>query len=289
VSRTRPVVRSFVPMPRPTVQEELAQLGVAEVRTRYAEREPTRAEWEALQADPRAGVQAVVGRIRTARQREASESRRLHERTSYERELWEKGLVLIAGCDEAGVSPLAGPVVAAAAILRKDDLIRGVDDSKKLSPEQRDELAIEIKARAVAWAVGLSTHLEIDTINIYQASLQAMRRALEGLSVRPEHVLLDARRVKEYPVPQTPIIKGDTLSITIGAASILAKTSRDRMLVALDGEYPGYGFAIHKGYPVAAHVEALMRLGPCPVHRRSFAPVRAAMGDAPKQGNLFGK
>lgn len=274
-------------MSRRTVEEELSQLGVAEVRARFADREPTRAEWDALQADGRAGVKAVVERILSLRRREAAESRRLFERTSYERELWDQGFVHVAGCDEAGMSPLAGPVVAAACILRRDDPIRHVNDSKQLSPGQRAELAIEIKARAVTWAVGVTTHTEIDAINIYQAGLLAMRRALEGLSPRPHHVLLDARRVPGFDVPQTPIIRGDTLSLTIGAASILAKTTRDGMLVELDAKYPGYGFAVHKGYPVAAHVEALRRLGPCEVHRKTFAPVREAMAGAPQQRDLF--
>lgn len=274
-------------MARTTIEEDLSAASVDEVRARFAAREPTRAEWEALQTDRRAGVRAIVTRIENGRKREAAESRRLHLRTKYERELWEQGLVHIAGCDEAGMSPLAGPVVAAAAILRRDDLVRGVDDSKKLSPEERDELAAEIKARAVAWAVGICTHAEIDAMNIYRAGLLAMRRALEGLSIRPDHVLMDARRVPEFTVPQTPIIKGDALSITIGAASILAKTSRDRMMVELDAQYPGYGFSAHKGYPVASHVEALRKLGPCEVHRRTFAPVREVIDGGPRQRSLF--
>jgi len=274
-------------MSRPTIEEELGALGVGEVRARFQGREPTRAEWEALKTDGRAGVQALVRRIETTRKREAEESRRLHLRTSYERELWEQGLVFVAGCDEAGMSPLAGPVVAAAAILRRDDLIRGVDDSKKLSPEAREALAEEIKARAVAWAVGFASHQEIDTINIYRAGLLAMRRALEGLSTRPDHVLMDARKVPEFAVPQTPIIKGDALSITIGAASILAKTSRDRHMKELDLRHPGYGFALHKGYPVSAHVEALRKLGPCEVHRRTFAPVREVIEGGPRQPRLL--
>jgi ribonuclease HII len=129
---------------------------------------------------------------------------------------------------------------------------------------------------------------EIDQINIYRAGLLAMRRALEGLSPRPQHVLLDARKVPEFLVPQTPIIKGDALSLTIGAASIIAKTHRDGLLAELDRRYPGYGFAVHKGYPVTAHVEALRRLGPCPEHRRSFAPVREVIEGGPRQRELFG-
>lgn len=275
-------------MSRP-LAEELAHLSVVEVRARFDGREPTRAEWDALKADGRAGVRAVVERIEHARKKEAAESRRLHTRQKFERELWERGLTLVAGCDEAGVSPLAGPVVAGAVILKVDDRIRGVDDSKVLDRETRERLAVEIRLRAVCWAVGVVGPEEIDALNIYRASLLAMRRALEGLSCRPEHVLLDARRVPEFVVPQTPIIKGDALSHTIGAASILAKTHRDGLLVALDAEFPGYGFAVHKGYPVPAHFEALRRLGPCAIHRRSFAPVREAMAGAAHQGELFAR
>jgi ribonuclease HII len=270
-----------------TIEDQLTHTSIREVRERFATREPTRAEWDALQADPRAGVRAVVESIQSRRKREAAESRRLTTRLRYENALWEQGLELVAGCDEAGMSPLAGPVVAGAVILRKNDRIRHVDDSKVLSAKVREELAQEIRERAVCWAVGLTGPAEIDQINIYRAGLLAMRRALEGLSVRPQHVLMDARRVPEFLVPQTPIIKGDALSMTIGAASILAKTHRDGLLRELDLKYPGYGFAEHKGYPVASHVDALRRLGPCPEHRRSFAPVREALGETPRQQELF--
>jgi ribonuclease HII len=269
------------------VREELASLGVGELRARFADREPTRAEWEALQADPRSGAVAVVRTIEKRRKREAAESRRLYQRLKYERALWESGLELVAGCDEAGMGPLAGPVVAAAVNLRKEERIREVDDSKALTAEVREELAEDIRARAVSWAIGLATPAEIDSLNIKRAGLLAMLRALRGLSPQPQHCLMDAFRVKEFAVPQTPIIKGDSLSLTIGAASILAKTHRDGLLVELDQRYPGYGFSVHKGYGVATHLEALRRLGPCPEHRRSFAPVREALDGGPRQSDLF--
>ena len=145
----------------------------------------------------------------------------------------------------------------------------------------RDRLALEIKATAVAWSVGFAGVEEIDTINIYWAGLLAMRRAIEGLSVAPEHVLLDARRLKELPIPQQPIVKGDCKSLTIAAASILAKTARDALMHKLDAEHPGYGFSKHKGYPVREHLAALQRLGASPIHRRSFAPVRCVLGLPP--------
>jgi ribonuclease HII len=275
------------PMPRPRAADELASLTVPDLRARFAGREPTRAEWEALKADPRGGVRELVERIQGGRKEEARESRRLTERLRFERELWAQGLERVAGCDEAGVSPLAGPVVAGAVIFRPEERIRWVDDSKVLDAKTREALAEEIRARAVAWAVGVVSPQEIDALNIYRAGLLAMRRALEGLSPAPQHVLLDARRVPEFPVPQTKIIRGDALSLAIGAASILAKTHRDRLMCELDLAHPGYGFAAHKGYPVAAHFEALRRLGPCEIHRRSFAPVREAL-EGRRQGELFG-
>jgi ribonuclease HII len=270
-----------------SMRDELEALSIAEVRARFADREPTRTEWSALQEDPRGGVQSLVESIRNARKKEASESRRLFERLKFERELWERGLELVAGCDEAGMSPLAGPVVAGAVILKREDRIREVDDSKKLSAKDRERLAAEIKERAVSWAVGLASPEEIDRINIKRAGLLAMYRALSGLNPTPQHVLMDAFRVKEFAVPQTPIIKGDALSMTIGAASILAKTHRDGLLVELDAQYPGYGFAVHKGYPVAAHYEALKKLGACPEHRKTFAPVREVLDGGPRQKDLF--
>lgn len=273
-------------MSRPPPEPQIASLSIAEVRARFASAEPSRAEWKALQSDEREGVRHVVERIRARRKKAGEEARRLTERLKYERVLWAQGLERVAGCDEAGMSPLAGPVVAAAVVLRPEDRIRGVDDSKALPPETRERLAEEIRARAVCWAVGLATPEEIDRINIYQAGLLAMRRAVEGLDPAPEHVLFDARTVSGLVVPQTAIVKGDALSLAIGAASILAKTHRDRLLVALDARYPGYGLAAHKGYPVRAHVEALRRLGPTPIHRRSFAPVRELLEPSP-QVELF--
>jgi ribonuclease HII len=179
------------------------------------------------------------------------------------------------------MSPLAGPVYAAAVVFAPGSRVLGVDDSKKLTARARDRLAVEIKATAVAWAVGFASVKEIDTVNIYWASLLAMRRAVGGLTTVPEHLLIDARRLKDVPIPQQAIVKGDCKCLTIAAASILAKTSRDLIMRTLDGEYPGYGFADHKGYAVREHRAALKRLGACPAHRQSFAPVRVVMGLPP--------
>lgn len=179
----------------------------------------------------------------------------------------------VAGVDEVGRGPLAGDVVAAAVVLGTA-VPDGVTDSKKLSAKRREVLAEQIKTSAVAWCVARASVGEIDEFNILQASLLAMRRAVEGLSVQPELVLVDGNRLPRWGYEARPIIGGDALEPSIGAASILAKVQRDAELEALDSCYPGYGFAQHKGYPTRAHLDALARLGVTPVHRKSFAPVK---------------
>lgn len=196
--------------------------------------------------------------------------RRLAVLLRRERELWGSGTTRVAGVDEAGVGPLAGPVVAAAVIFPPGVGIPGVDDSKRLAEAERDRLAAEIVARSAAYAVAIVEPEEIDRINILQASLTAMARAVRALAVEPEHLLVDARRIPGIAIPQEPIIKGDARCHAIAAASILAKTHRDALMAAYDGTFPGYGFAAHKGYPTETHREAIRRLGPCAIHRRSF-------------------
>ncbi len=181
--------------------------------------------------------------------------------------------MLIAGVDEAGRGPLAGPVVAAAVILDPMRRIRGLRDSKLLTPAAREELALEIRAHAVAWAVAESDVGEIDALNILQATLLAMRRAIERLTTRPEVAWIDGLHCPQVDCPTRAIVDGDRLIAAIAAASILAKTARDAMLVELDRSYPAYGFARHKGYATPEHLAALRAHGPCPVHRRYFAPV----------------
>jgi ribonuclease HII len=180
----------------------------------------------------------------------------------------------IAGVDEAGRGPLAGDVVAAAVILDPARPIVGLRDSKKLSEARRERLAGEIRECALAWSVARATVAEIDSLDILQASMLAMKRAVEGLSRQPGYVLVDGNRLPVWSYPSEPVVKGDDRVAAIAAASILAKVQRDRELVALERVYPGYGFARHKGYPTRAHLEALEALGVSPVHRRSFAPVR---------------
>ena len=205
----------------------------------------------------------------------------------FERELWKQGVQLIAGVDEAGIGPLAGPVVAAAVILPPGYRLRGLNDSKQIASEKkREDLAACLKRDALAWALGRAEVREIDLFNIYHAGLLAMRRAVEGLPFPPEHLLVDARRIPACAIPQRGIIHGDALSASIAAASILAKTTRDEQMRELDSLYPGYGFAAHKGYPTAEHIRILKQRGALPVHRRTFAPVRAVLGLSPEQQDL---
>jgi ribonuclease HII len=183
----------------------------------------------------------------------------------------------VCGVDEAGRGPWAGPVCAAAVILPPKARLPGVDDSKRLSPEQRDAAEIRIKARAVAWSVAFASVEEIATFNILAATGLAMRRAVQALTVPPAFVLIDGDYRFDLPCKAATVVGGDGISTSIAAASILAKTARDRLMVAMDQAWPGYGFAAHKGYGVPAHIQALKSLGPCPLHRTSWRAVRAAL------------
>ncbi len=196
-----------------------------------------------------------------------------HPSLRYERKLWREGIQAIAGVDEAGVGPMAGPVVAAAVIFEQEIFIRGVNDSKQLLPDQRETLFTKIHQRALTIGVGVASVAEVDQLNIFWATMAASERALLALSRAPDHVLVDGRRIPQLRLPQTKIVGGDRKSFCIAAASIIAKVTRDRMMVELDAQYPEYGFARHKGYCTADHFAALDRLGPSPVHRRSFTPV----------------
>ena len=193
---------------------------------------------------------------------------------------------LVCGVDEAGRGPWAGPVSAAAVILDPSRIPKGLDDSKKLSAKARAVLEIEIKQVAVAWCVGLASIEEIEELNILHAAGLAMCRAIEGLSVKPDMALVDGNYAFKLPCPIKTVIKGDSLSCSIAAASILAKEARDRIMVEMDSVYPGYGFAGHKGYHAAIHVEGLRRLGPSPIHRLSWAPVKLALAGELGAGEL---
>jgi ribonuclease HII len=196
-------------------------------------------------------------------------------------DLFEPAIVeIVCGIDEAGRGPLAGPVCAAAVILDPDRTIEGLNDSKQLTEKRRDALAVLIRERALAWGIGWASVEEVDTLNIRQANFVAMKRAFEALPTRPTHALVDGNDPPHLGCKVTSIIGGDAKEACISAASILAKTARDAHMVELCARYPGYGFSRHKGYGSAAHLEALRQLGPSPVHRRSFAPVRALIDGA---------
>jgi ribonuclease HII len=243
---------------------------------------------EALDADGRQGAHQLAKRIRERYRENRAEGQRLHFLLRFEIELWNEGFGSVAGVDEAGMAPLAGPVVAGAVILPQNYKLRGLNDSKKiLDPEKRDELAVQIKQDAVCWSVGVAEVEEIDKINIYHAGLLAMQRAVQGLTCQPDFILVDARRIPNCQTPQRGIIRGDALSASIAAASIIAKTTRDAHMLEMDQMYSGYGLATHKGYPTPEHCRALKSLGALPIHRRSFARVREALGLDPIQTELF--
>ena len=272
--------------------EDLAGLNVPELRRRFLDESEAlpRGGLTALEVDPRQGARAVALQLEKRKDRERAEDRRLTKLSSFEQALWDQGIELVGGVDEVGMAPLAGPVIACAVILPRGTRIRGINDSKQLTAEERNELEPQIRATAVAVGIGRAEVHEIDSINIYQAGLLALRRAVLALSPQPLHLLVDARKLPELKMPQQAIIQGDAKSITIGAASIVAKVHRDRLMAELDREHPGYGFADHKGYPTPVHLEALQKIGACPIHRRSFAPVAKALGLVPEQrGFDFGR
>lgn len=220
------------------------------------------------EGDARAGVQKLVGQAKKRLQNLEAEKKRIYALQEYERRYPQASL--ICGIDEVGRGPLAGPVVAGAVILPKDCEILYINDSKKLSAAKREELYGIIMEQAVAVGLGQASPQRIDEINILQATYEAMRQAINNLGVTPDILLNDAVTIPQVDIPQVPIVKGDAKSISIGAASIVAKVTRDRMMVGYDSEYPGYAFAENKGYGSAAHIAALKRLGATPIHRRSF-------------------
>jgi ribonuclease HII len=269
--------------------EEWIRQPVSRLKARFLDgREPaTRDVLEALEADSRRGARELAARLRESARASRAEGQRLRRLLKYESELWAQGFDLIAGVDEAGVAPLAGPVVAGAVVLARGYKLRELDDSKKLDESTRGRLAQIIKSDAVAWAVGVAEVEEIEVLNIYHAGLLAMRRAVEGLKPAPDFILVDARKIPDCAAPQRGLVHGDSLSASIAAASIIAKTTRDAMMVELNARYPGYGLDAHKGYPTRRHLEALRRIGASPIHRRGYGPVREVLGLEPVQETLF--
>lgn len=224
--------------------------------------------YEVYSSDDRAGVKKLVSAYRKKEEALQKERMRLEDMRSFEHKY--STYSLICGIDEAGRGPLAGPVVAGAVILPKECEILYLNDSKKLSPAKREALYEEIMEKAEAVGVGMASPARIDEINILQATYEAMREAVDNLGVTPELLLNDAVTIPDVSIPQVPIIKGDAKSVSIAAASIIAKVTRDRLMVQYDEILPGYGFARHKGYGSKDHIEAIRRLGPTPIHRQTF-------------------
>ena len=232
-----------------------------------------------LQRDPRAGAQRLYKVLQKRFEEQGRERKRLDAMLHFERLLWQAGIVHIAGVDEVGIGPLAGPVVAAAVIFPPGTEIEGIDDSKALDEETRRLLDCEIRAKASGIGLGIVGVEDIDRLNIYHAGIRAMQLAVSLLPVPPQHVLVDSRKIPDLPQPQNSFDKGDGINFSIAAASIVAKVYRDRLMTDLDGSFPGYGFADHKGYATPAHQESIRKLGPCAIHRKSFDYIRELCGE----------
>lgn len=243
---------------------------IAEIKKEFAQADynelPTL--FQAYGSDSRSGVAALIVQYQKKIDKLEKERARLHQMCAYEREYAHLGLV--CGIDEAGRGPLAGPVVAGAVILPQDCEILYLNDSKQLSEKRREALFDEIKEKAVAWGIGMASPARIDEINILQATYEAMRAAVAALDPAPQVLLNDAVKIPQLTLPQVPIIKGDAKSLSIAAASVLAKVTRDRLMKEYDKVMPEYGFAAHKGYGSAAHMEAIRKYGPSPIHRTTF-------------------
>src|SRR5436190_69542 len=257
----------------------MKQLSLKEIQDKYASGvSVSSAILRSLQRDPRAGARRLYKVLAKRYEEQKKERNRLDAMLHFERLLWKAGIQHIAGVDEVGMGPLAGPVVAAAVIFPSGVEIDGIDDSKALDEETRNRLEREIHARSSAVAIGVVEVEEIDRINIYRAGIRAMQLALENLPLTPQHILVDSRTIPGFTQPQNSFDKGDGINFSIASASIVAKVYRDRLMTELDRTYPGYGFASHKGYATPEHQRAIRDLGPCPIHRRSFDYIRELCG-----------
>ena len=234
--------------------------------------------FEELILDGRAGVQAAISKRKRELQKQVDEDLRLEKMLAYEKELYAQGIDLIAGVDEVGRGPLAGPVVAAAVILPKACKIPGLNDSKKIPKSKHKAIYEAVLQKAIAIGIGVKDNHVIDQVNIYEATKLAMMEAIGQLEPQPQHLLIDAMKL-DLPIPQTSIIKGDANSLSIAAASIVAKVTRDQMMEEFDCEYPGYDFTQNAGYGTANHLAGLHKLGVTPIHRRSFEPVKSMCED----------
>jgi ribonuclease HII len=258
----------------------MKQLSLKEIQDKYTAGAPvSSAILRKLQRDPRTGARRLYRVLARRYDEQKKERNRLDAMLHFERLLWKAGIERIAGVDEVGLGPLAGPVVAAAVVFPPGTEIPGVDDSKALDEETRNRLDEEIRGKATAFAIGLVDVDEIDRINIYHAGILAMQLALSSLPVAPQHILVDSRTVPGFTQPQNSFDKGDGINFSIASASIVAKVYRDRLMTELDSKYPGYGFAGHKGYATPEHQRAIRDLGPSPIHRRSFDYIREICGE----------
>ena len=231
-----------------------------------------------LEQDSRSGVIQAIAKRKRELQKQVDEDLRLEKMLAYEKELYTQGIQLIAGVDEVGRGPLAGPVVAAAVILPEDCKISGLNDSKKIPKSKHKEIYEAVLQNAVAIGIGIKDNQVIDQVNIYEATKLAMMEAIGQLEPQPQHLLIDAMKL-DLPISQTSIIKGDANSLSIAAASIVAKVTRDQMMEEFDREYPGYDFAQNAGYGTAKHLAGLDKLGVTPIHRRSFEPIKSMCED----------
>ena len=257
----------------------MKQLSLKEIQDKYgAGASVSSAILRKLQRDPRAGARRLYKVLSKRYDDQKKERGRLDAMLHFERLLWKAGIQHIAGVDEVGMGPLAGPVVAAAVVFPPGTEIHDIDDSKALDEETRNRLDQEIRERASAYAIGVVEVDEIDRINIYHAGIRAMQLAISNLLIPPQHILVDSRTVPGFTQPQNSFDKGDGINFSIASASIVAKVYRDRLMVELDSKYPGYGFASHKGYATPDHQRAIRDLGPCPIHRRSFDYIRELCG-----------
>src|SRR5215831_8185804 len=258
----------------------MKQLSLKEIQDKYAAGSAvSSAILRKLQRDPRTGARRLYKTLARRYNEQKKERNRLDAMLHFERLLWKAGIQHIAGVDEVGMGPLAGPVVAAAVVFPPGTEIDAIDDSKALDEETRERLDKEIRQKASAFALGIVEVEEIDRINIYHAGIRAMQLALLNLPVPPQHILVDSRTIPGFAQPQNSFDKGDGINFSIAAASIVAKVFRDHLMAELDSQYPGYGFASHKGYATPEHQRAIRELGPCAIHRRSFDYIRELRGE----------
>jgi len=257
----------------------MKQLSLKEIQDKYADGAAvSSAILRKLQRDPRTGARRLYQILAKRYEQQKKERNRLCAMLHFERLLWKAGIQYIAGVDEVGVGPLAGPVIAAAVVFPPGTEIDGIDDSKMLDEDVRIRLDREIRQKASAVGLGVVEVEDIDQINIYHAGIRAMQLALSNLPVEPQHILVDSRTIPGFRQPQNSFDKGDGINFSIASASIVAKVYRDHLMTELDSKYPGYGFASHKGYATPEHQRAIRELGPCPIHRRSFDYIREICG-----------